>query len=418
MYSENQLTSLRKKYNKTLWMYIGVSVLSVAAAFFLVYSPMVSSDSLLPWLVAAGIGLGLAAIEYAVERALYKRGKKAGFLLLGFVLGIIFLYIVLAQTGLLGEYTYLLYPIVLGFMMNRPLIPAIGLLRDYRRLGDGNPCETVGRMKSDSLRWEAAVGKSSYLLFEDELTGEVHLLLMGSMDPARRYRVLYLPHSGLAVGEVIPDNITFDPFGNPVEREADGDTEAEISAYAEDTYAEKPSYTEDSYTANSSSAEEGGSTANADSAYSAASPTAEELDPNSPARQKAAKFALASKVCKGLAYVGVGLTFIGGIILDDTPGAVLVFPAILLVFGGFLLGDYFKKQDRKLRCTRRTTARCIDTVRRKSGKHSSTLHPIVGFEVDGVSYTAELSVSCSGDAVGELYPIYYDPLDPESVRVG
>ena len=114
--------------------------------------------------------------------------------------------------------------------------------------------------------------------------------------------------------------------------------------------------------------------------------------------------------------MGVGLTLIGGIILDDTPGAVLVFPAVLLVFGGFLLGDYFKKQDRKLRCTRRTTARCIDTVRRKSGKHSH-LYPIVGFEVDGVSYTAELSVTCSHSSVGELYPIYYDPLDPESVRV-
>ena len=404
--NDTKLASLRKKYNKTLWTYIGISVLSMAAAFFLVYSPMVSSDSLLPWLVAAGIGLGLAAVEYAVERALYKRGKKAGLLLLGFVLGIIFLYIVLAQTGLLGKYTYLLYPIVLGFMMNRPLIPAIGLLRDYRRLGDGNPSETVGRMKSGTRRWEAAVGKSSYLLFEDELTGEIHLLLTGSMDPARRYRVLYLPHSGLAVGEVVPDNVTFDPFGNPIEREVEEADETEIPAYTEDTYAEKPSYTK-----------EAPDTADTESAYSAASPTAEELNPNSPARQKAAKFALASKVCKGLAYVGVGLTLIGGIILDDTPGAVLVFPAVLLVFGGFLLGDYFKKQDRKLRCTRRTTARCIDTVRRKSGKHSH-LYPVVGFEVDGVSYTAELSVTCSHSSVGELYPIYYDPLDPESVRVG
>ena len=394
MYSDTQLTSLRKKYNKTLWTYIGISVLSMTVSFFLVYDYIAKDDSMIPWLVAAGIGLGLAAVEYAIERVLYKKGKRGAFLLVGYVLGIILLYVVLASTGLLGKYTNLLYPLILGFMMNRPLIPAIGLLRDHGRLNDGNPCETVGRMKSDSRRWEAAVGKSSYLLFEDELTGEIRLLLMGSMDPSRRYRVLYLPHSGLAVGEVVPDDVEFDPFGNPIERD---DTE-EKPAYTEDAYTDKPDYSEPN-----------------DTEPPHTPPTPEELDPNSPVRKKAAKFALASKVCKGLAYVGVGLTLIGGIILDDTPGAVLVFPAVLLVFGGFLLGDYFKKQDRKLRCTRRTTARCIDTVRRKSGKHSH-LHPIVRFEVDGVSYTAELSVTCSHSSVGELYPIYYDPLDPESVR--
>ncbi len=394
MYSDTQLSSLRKKYNKTLWTYIGISVLSMTVSFFLVYDYIAKDDSMIPWLVAAGIGLGLAAVEYAIERVLYKKGKRGAFLLIGYVLGIILLYVILASTGLLGKYTNLLYPLILGFMMNRPLIPAIGLLRDHGRLNDGNPCETVGRMKSDSRRWEAAVGKSSYLLFEDELTGEVRLLLMGSMDPSRRYRVLYLPHSGLAVGEVVPDDVEFDPFGNPIERD---DTE-EKPAYTEDAYTDKPDYSEPN-----------------DTEPPHTPPTPEELDPNSPARKKAAKFALASKISKGLAYVGVGLTFIGGIILDDTPGAVLVFPAILLVFGGFLLGDYFKKQDLKLRCTRRTTARCIDTVRRKSGKHSH-LHPIVGFEVDGVSYTAELSVTCSHSSVGELYPICYDPLDPESVR--
>lgn len=394
--NDTKLASLRKKYNKTLWTYIGVSVLSMAVSFFLVYRYLSADDSLIPWLIAAGAGLVLATIECAIERALYKRGKNADILLLGFVLGTAVVFLALTNTILLDGYTHLFLPVILGFLFNRPLIPAIGLMRDYSRLNEGNPSETVGRMKSDSRRWESAVGKSSYLLFEDELTGEVRLLLMGSMDPSRRYRVLYLPHSGLAVGEAIPDNVTFDPFGNPIERD---DTE-EKPAYTEDSYADKPDYSEPN-----------------DTEPPHTPPTPEELDPNSPARKKAAKFALASKVCKGLAYVGVGLTLIGGIILDDTPGAVLVFPAVLLVFGGFLLGDYFKKQDRKLRCTRRTTARCIDTVRRKSGKHSH-LYPVVGFEVDGVSYTAELSVTCSHSSVGELYPIYYDPLDPESVRVG
>ena len=395
MYSENQLQSLRKKYNKTFWSYVGLSVLSMAAAFFLVYSPLLTVESLLPWLIAAGVGLALAAVEFAAERALYKRGKKADLLLIGFFLAVLIGGIILAEARVFGVYSYLFYPVLLGFLFNRPLIPAIGLLLDFRRLNEGNPCETVGRMKSDSRRGEAAVGKSSYLLFEDELTGEVRLLLMGSMDPSRRYRVLYLPLSGLAVGEVVPDDVEFDPFGNPIERD---DTE-EKPAYTEDSYADKPDYSEPN-----------------DTEPPHTPPTPEELDPNSPARKKAAKFALASKVCKVLAYVGVGLTFIGGIILEDSDGVFLVFPAILFVFGGFLLGDYFKKQDRKLRCTRRTTARCIDTVRRKSGKHSH-LYPVVGFEVDGVSYTAELSVTCSHSSVGELYPIYYDPLDPESVRV-
>ena len=396
MYSENQLQSLRKKYNKTFWSYVGLSVLSMAAAFFLVYSPLLTVESLLPWLIAAGVGLALAAVEFAAERALYKkRGKKADLLLIGFFLAVLIGGIILAEARVFGVYSYLFYPVLLGFLFNRPLIPAIGLLLDFRRLNEGNPCETVGRMKSDSRRWEAAVGKSSYLLFEDELTGEVRLLLMGSMDPSRRYRVLYLPHSGLAVGEVVPDDVEFDPFGNPIERD---DTE-EKPDDTEDSYADKPDYSEPD-----------------DAEPPHTPPTPEELDPNSPARKKAAKFALASKVCKVLAYVGVGLTFIGAIVREDSRGAVLVFPAILFVFGGFLLGDYFKKQDLKLRCTRRTTARCIDTVRRKSGKHSH-LHPIVGFEVDGVSYTAELSVTCSHSSVGELYPICYDPLDPESVRV-
>ena len=170
------------------------------------------------------------------------RGKNADILLLGFVLGTAVVFLALTNTILLDGYTHLFLPVILGFLFNRPLIPAIGLTRDYSRLNEGNPSETVGRMKSGTRRWEAIVGKSSYLLFEDELTGEVHLLLTGSVAPARRYRVLYLAHSGLAVGEVIPDNVTFDPFGNPVEREVDNADKTEIPAYTADTYAENPSY--------------------------------------------------------------------------------------------------------------------------------------------------------------------------------
>lgn len=392
MYAENQLTTLRKKYNKTLWTYIGVSVLSMTAAFLLLYGQATASATPLRWLILAGVGLVLAAIEYAVERTLYKKGVKAAMLPAGFILAILLLFVILSNVGLAG-YMYMAFPVCLGFLFNRPLIPAIGLLADYRRLSDGTPRETVGRIKANTRRYRAAAGRDFHLLFEDELTGEVHLLLAGSMDPTQRYRVLYLPHSGLAVGEAIPDNVTFDPFGNPIEREASEST------------VEKPAYTEPDDAA-----------ANTENPYSAANPTSEELNPNSPARQKAAKFSLAGKICKALGGVGFGLTFVGALTLQDTPGSILIFPAVLFIFGGFLLGDYFQKQDRKLRCTRRTTARCIDTVRRKSGKHSRR-YPIVGYEVDGVSYTAELSVSCSRSAVGELYTICYDPLDPKSVRI-
>ena len=389
MYSDNRSTSLRKLYNKILWTYIGVSVLSVAASILLVYRYISVDASPLPLLVAAGIGLALAAVEYFAERLLYKRGKKANLFLFGFTAGILLSCVLLDSAGLLGGYAYLVFPVMLGFLFNRPLIPAIGLLRDQGRLRGGNPCETVGRMQSGSRRWAAAAGRSSYLLFEDELTGEVHLLLAGSMDPARRYRVLYLPHSGLAVGEVIPDGMELDPFGNPLTREPQE---------AEETCAED----------------------RADASDGQTPPTAEELDPNSPARRKAAKFALASSVCRVLTFVGFGITLVGAILLKETTESnnglsFAVLAAVPFLIVSSVLSDHFKKKDRRLRCTRLATARCVDTVRRKSGKYSR-LHPIVGFEVDGVTYTAELSVSCSRDSVGEAYTIYYDPLDPQSVR--
>ena len=79
------------------------------------------------------------------------------------------------------------------------------------------------------------------------------------------------------------------------------------------------------------------------------------------------------------------------------------------------MGGIFKDKELKLRCTARTTAFCIDTVRRRSGK-TSVRHPIVEYEVKGVTYTAELQVSCSRNSVGETFPIDYDPLDPKTVR--
>lgn len=240
------MTALRKLYNKTLWSYIGIAVLSVAATAFLVVGPLYSSDQLIPWLVAAWIGLALAVVEYIVERILYKKGKKGAFLLTDFLLGILFLYGVFAETGLLGGLATLFYPLFLGFLVSRPLIPAVGLLRDAGALRDGNLSETVGRIKAGTKRKNTETWRDAYILFEDEMTHEVHLLRMSHISPIHRYRVFYLPHSGLAVGEVIPDNVTFDPFGNPVEREVEADEQpAEKPAYTEDSYTAKPDYKEE-----------------------------------------------------------------------------------------------------------------------------------------------------------------------------
>ena len=413
MYSENQIQSLRKKYHKTLWAHIGLSALSVPAALLLAYSPLFTPEELIPWLVAAGVGLGLAAVEYAIERALLKRGKRIHRLMSVFFFVILLLLFTLWDAGAFGGYALQLYPLLLGFMFTRPLIPAIGLLRDAGALRDGDPCETVGRMKSGSRREEATAGRDTYLLFEDELTHEVHLLRMGSVSPLHRYRVFYLPHSGLAVGEVIPDNITFDPFGNPIEREVEADEQTtEKPAYSEEQPAEKPDYTEESTEKPWYQNPE---------AFSANPPKPEPKedtsmpDPNSPERKRAARFGVASKVCKVLTFVFFGGMFLGAFMAKENlnPGAMLLtIPFFVLAI---ILSEVFKSQELKIRCTNRTTAFCIDTVRRKSGKHS-TRHPIVEFEVNGITHTVELSISCSRDAVGDIYTLYYDPLDPNVVR--
>ena len=413
MYSENQIQSLRKKYHKTLWAHIGLSALSVAAAFLLAYSPLFTPEELIPWLVAAGVGLGLAAVEYAIERALFKRGKRIHRLMSVFFFVILLLLFTLWDAGAFGEYALQLYPLLLGFLFIRPLIPAMGLLRDAGALRDGDPCETVGRMKSGSRREEATTGRDTYLLFEDELTHEVHLLRMGSVSPLHRYRVFYLPHSGLAVGEVIPDNITFDPFGNPIEREVEADEQTtEKPAYSEEQPAEKPDYTEESTEKPWYQNPE---------AFSANPPKPEPKedtsmpDPNSPERKRAARFGVASKVCKVLTFVFFGGMFLGAFMAKENlnPGAMLLtIPFFVLAI---ILSEVFKSQELKIRCTKRTTAFCIDPVRRKTGKHS-TRHPIVEFDVKGVTHTVELSISCSRDAVGDLYTLCYDPLDPDVVR--
>ena len=137
-------------------------------------------------------------------------------------------------------------------------------------------------------------------------------------------------------------------------------------------------------------------------------------DPDSPERKMAKKFALASKVCKVLGFVGIGVALAGTVILQGDPSVVWMFAILLAILPVFVSG-MLKDRELKLRCTKRTTAHCIKIVRRHVGK-SLRRYPIVTFDVEGVPYTAELPVRCSRNSEGELYTIYYDPLDPKTVR--
>ena len=418
MHSESQVRSLRKLYNRTLWSYIGIAALSVAATAFLVVGNMINNGQALRWVVAAWVGLALAAVEYLIERTLYKKGKKGAFILPAFMMGLLVLYVLFMKAGLIDGLLLLFYPLVLGFVAGRPLIPAISLLRDAGALRDGNLSEAVGRIKVGTHRKNTESGRGAYVLFEDELTHEVHLLHMGHISPLHRYRVFYLPHSGLAVGEVIPDNVTFDPFGNPIEREVE-EPITEKPAYSEESYAEKPDYTEESYTVKSDYKEEPAEKPwyQNPEAFSADPPKPEPRedtsmpDPNSPERIRAANFGKASKICKVLTFVFMGVMFLG-LITTRSPSMMALF---FLMIPMIVLSEVFKSKELKIRCTRRATAFCVDTVRRRSGKHSHR-YPIVEFEAGGVTHTVELSVSCSRDAVGDIYTLYYDPLDPDVVR--
>ena len=425
MFDNNQqIQSLRKAYKKNLWLNLSSMFVSLLFVGYMLVGEVIS-DPLMAC-IAAGVGAIAAVADYAIERALYRKGKNAFFVM---ILCMVLPLLALGAVVTLGRLPWTsgasFLPYVAAFIFLRAAIPLIQLLRDGSCLRENDPCETVGAVKKNTRRVEGERAGESYLLFEDELTHETHLLRAGSLSPTRRYRVFYLPHSRLAVGEEIPDDVTFDPFGNPIEREVSEETAEEAFSYAaQGSYTEKPDYNENGgyaakpdYTKDESDTEpsytkpyasEGsGETVYRDSRY----------DPNSPDRQKAAKYATAAKVCKVLTFLCFGIVFVGAIsakVTDTSPLLIFFFIPLIIVA---LLNSHFKHQELKLRCTKQTTAFCIDTVRRRSGKHSH-LHPIVEYEVEGVRHTAELSVTCTRGAVGETYTIYYDPLEPDTVRVG
>ncbi len=145
------------------------------------------------------------------------------------------------------------------------------------------------------------------------------------------------------------------------------------------------------------------------------------FEPNSPTEFKttsrkqrlAAKYAKRAKVCFAVTLAGfVLLLLMCFLIKSSAPWAIFFFLPFL---GIMALGFYYQKQERKLRCTKQTTAVCVNTVLRNTSRIPSR-HPIVEYEVDGEKHTAELSTTCTKGAVGETYVIYYDPLDPSTVR--
>lgn len=139
-------------------------------------------------------------------------------------------------------------------------------------------------------------------------------------------------------------------------------------------------------------------------------------DPNSPERRRAARLMAASKIFKILYMAGAFGLLVVSLLLEDTlthsVGLLLGLTPFIICF---ILCGVCKRQALKLICTKRTTGTCLYTVHHRSGK-SSHRHPVVEYEVEGVTMTAELPVSCPKDAAGELYTIYYDPLDPATVR--
>ncbi len=429
--NDQQIQSLRKAYKKNLWLNLSAVAVSLLFAGFMLIGKMDADLTVMG--ITAGLGVVVAIADYVIEHALYQKGKNAFIVLtLCMILPPFSLLILCGELDIPGVDAVSVTPYWAAFIFLRAAIPLIQLLRDGARLREGDLCETVGSMKKNTRRVDSGRERESCILFEDELTHETHLLRVSSISPTRRYRVFYLPHSGLAVGEVIPDDVTFDPFGNPIEREVPKETAEETYVYAEKPaydenggYTEKPNDNEDGgYATAPDEAEEESETAppSFGKAYTTETESGtayrdSQYDPNSDARKKAARYAKASAICKVLTFICFGLMFIGAIAFGSSKATPAIMLLILPPLVTILLSGHFHNRELKLRCTNRTSAICIDTVRRRSGKHSH-LHPIVEYEVEGVTHTAELSISCGRHAVGEMYTIYYDPLDPDTVMVG
>ena len=132
--------------------------------------------------------------------------------------------------------------------------------------------------------------------------------------------------------------------------------------------------------------------------------------PRSPARLKAAKYDTAAKVSGVVSALCYVLSFIGYISNLDNSGFEFLIWAIVPGTIAMALVMIFEKGARKLRCIKYTTGICIDTtVVPRSG-----LHPIVEYEVNGVTYKTIMDCTCTHNAVGKTFAVYYDPYNPGS----
>lgn len=376
-------SALRREYRKHLLMDLGTPLPFILLAVLFIRFTVgdVPSDG---WIVG-GVAVGaavLAVVEYIVERWLSRKGK------LGIVLYLFFVVIGSCLLAILSAVLFpdrnllLHFPYFLTFVPIRSLIPVFFLLRDYERLKEGAFCETVGRVQEGARVEDAAVGRIAYRRFEDELTHEVHLLRVGILVPDRRYRVFFLPHSGLAVAEELTEEAERDPFGHV--------HSTEDAFAAQESPQERPQ--ESGERREESPRRDGVATGD---------------------RQRAVRYGRAAVICRYGSVAGLVIAVIASL---GAEGDLLPFFLIVPSVVCGLLSGYFKKRELRMICTVRVTAVCVDTVRRHRGKHSH-IFPIVEYEVGGRTYTTELEIDCTRNSEGETYTIYYDPQDPQTVRV-
>ena len=140
-------------------------------------------------------------------------------------------------------------------------------------------------------------------------------------------------------------------------------------------------------------------------------------------RVKATYYELYAKICTVIAYGLLGATLIAAFILRDaailkdtamSDGMVIVLMIPSVIF--LLLGRHFKKRRLQLLCTVRTTARRLYTVTHGS-RRGRRRYPVVEYEVEGRTYTAELDIPSYFGSEEEEYAICYDPHDPAVARL-
>ncbi len=380
MENNHRINALRTVYKRRLLStVITATVHLVATVLLLLHLLRLKSVPPPAFFIAVCFGILLTVSCYFAERAIYRTGFSSRFafylmLLLPLIVLAILLFrkVIPIVDGLWG-FAYAPTMILL-----RPLIPLIQLLRDGILLRKGTPGRSVGRMKKNTHPAQSmSAAHEWYVQFEDEVTHKKHLIRLESMSPIRRYRIWYLPHSGLAVGEIIPEKVTFDAAGNPVKRK-----QALMNATkAPMIYDDHP-------------------------------------DAHTPKRQKAAKFGRVSKAFYFLYVTLFNLPVLAFAILQIW--SILLFvPLLLLSLGANILYSVFRDKELKLRCTSCTTARCVDiTYHKFSHRHHRVSYnrPVVEYTVDGVTYTKELSIRCDFFDIGKQYTVFYDPLEPEVAR--